>query len=180
MTTIYDFGTAEGEMVSLDDYKKARRFSRLWKISAKAWKHAESAKSGFAEMWHGRAIELQSAVIGRDKTIEDLRAQLAAREQDFRTQNTLLAKIAELKRRNEELEKSKLDEVARQEYTDCVLSAGHTDHEIDTVYLRFEREGEEPTTIYLRPDEALSVIWLLSGCLWSAEIAVQHREEEKS
>jgi hypothetical protein len=45
-----------------------------------------------------------------------------------------------------------------------------TDHKIDTVYLRFERDGEEPTTLYLRPDEVMACIWLLSGVLWSKEI----------
>lgn len=67
-----------------------------------------------------------------------------------------------------------LHELARQEYSNCALSSGHTDHEIDTIYLRFERDGEEPTTLFLRPDEALSCIWLLSGSLWSQKIGELH------
>jgi hypothetical protein len=65
-----------------------------------------------------------------------------------------------------------LEELGRQEYTNCALSSGKvTGHEPDTIYLRFERGIEEPTTLYLREDEALAVIWLLSGSLWSASIA---------
>ena len=61
-----------------------------------------------------------------------------------------------------------LEETGRQPYVDMVLSAGLVEgHPHDTIYLKLEREGEEPTTILLRTDEALSAVWLLSGALWS-------------
>ena len=66
-----------------------------------------------------------------------------------------------------------LEEISRQPYADSVLSAGLVRGcGPDTVYLRFERlaEDEEPTTILMRPDEALAVTWLLSGVLWSERI----------
>jgi len=66
-----------------------------------------------------------------------------------------------------------LEEISRQPYADSVLSAGLVGGcGPDTVYLRFERlaEDEEPTTILMRPDEALAVTWLLCGVLWSERI----------
>lgn len=61
-----------------------------------------------------------------------------------------------------------LHETTRQPYANCCFSAGLTErHPIDTVYLRFEREGEEPTTILLRADEALAVVYVLTGAVWS-------------
>lgn len=63
-----------------------------------------------------------------------------------------------------------LQEIASQPYDNCTLSAGLvTGIEPDTIYLMLERE--EDYTIYLREDEAISVIWLLSSALWSASIA---------
>jgi hypothetical protein len=44
-------------------------------------------------------------------------------------------------------------------------------HPVDTIYLKLEREEEEPTLILLRRDEALTITWLLSGALWSEEQA---------
>ena len=65
-----------------------------------------------------------------------------------------------------------LEELAHQEYENCCLSSGKvTGKEPDTIYLMFEREGEEDKTLYLRPDEALSIVWLLSGTLWSNRIS---------
>lgn len=66
-----------------------------------------------------------------------------------------------------------LHEVIRQEYdkNSCVLSAGIVEgHPIDTLFLRLARDGEEPTNILLRPDEAQAIIWLLSGALWSHQM----------
>lgn len=61
-------------------------------------------------------------------------------------------------------------ESGRQEYTDCVFSAGLVSGiEPDTIYLRLMRD--EPTTLFLRPDEAQAIITILSGALWSSQIA---------
>lgn len=65
------------------------------------------------------------------------------------------------------------DEVLRQEYlgNNCVFSAGFvTGHEVDTMYLRFEKDGAEPEIIHLRPDEMACIAWLASGVLWSSEV----------
>lgn len=65
------------------------------------------------------------------------------------------------------------DEVLKQEYSknNCVFSAGFVEgHPVDTMYIRLEREGEEPTIILLRPDEMASIAWLASGVLWSNEM----------
>lgn len=64
--------------VLLAENAALRRWAMAWKRAAKSWKHAEKTKSGLAQMWYDRAIELQSAVIGRDKLIDDLESQLAA------------------------------------------------------------------------------------------------------
>lgn len=59
-------------------------------------------------------------------------------------------------------------EVDTQPYTDARLSSGRvTGCDPDTIYLRFERAGEEPTTIHLRPDEAVRIAALLSNAVWS-------------
>lgn len=59
-------------------------------------------------------------------------------------------------------------EVSAQPYLNCRFSAGLVDgHHVDTIYLKFEREGEEMRTIYLRQDEAQAVLTVLSGALWS-------------
>ncbi len=61
-----------------------------------------------------------------------------------------------------------LTETGRQPYSDTGFSAGIVEgHSIDTIYLKLARNGEEPTTILFRRDEALAVVWLLSGALWS-------------
>lgn len=64
-------------------------------------------------------------------------------------------------------------EVVRQEYcgNNCVFSAGFVEGEnkpeVDTVYLRLEKDGVEPTTLLLRPDEMQIITWLSSGVMWS-------------
>lgn len=51
--------------------------------------------------------------------------------------------------------------------------------EPDTVYLRIDRDDGKPTTIMLRPDEALAVLHVLSGALWSKLILeVDDKEQE--
>ena len=65
------------------------------------------------------------------------------------------------------------DEVLRQEYSgnNCIFSAGFvTGHEIDTMYIRLEKDGLEPEIILLRPDEMACIAWLASGVLWSNEM----------
>jgi len=58
-----------------------------------------------------------------------------------------------------------------QPYEDCTFSAGLVEGiEPDTLYLRVQRDGEEPLTLFLRPDEMLALIWVASGALWSAEM----------
>jgi len=65
--------------------------------------------------------------------------------------------------------------ILEQPYENCTISAGIAEGiEPDTVYLRFERE--EPTTIFMRPDEMLAVLWACSGTLWSVELAGQIEE----
>lgn len=68
----------------------------------------------------------------------------------------------------------KLEETGRQPYADSLLSAGLVHgHPADTIYLQFERLAgdEEPTTILVRADEALAILWLLSGALWSQRVS---------
>ena len=67
--------------------------------------------------------------------------------------------------------KGKFWRAAVQEYQNCEISAGLIwGLQPDTVYLRFDKDGEKPTTILLRPDEVLAVLHVLSGALWSKEI----------
>jgi len=62
-----------------------------------------------------------------------------------------------------------------QEYKDCIFSAGLVyDIEPDVVYLRLEKDGEEATTLFLRPDEAMALLYCLSGALWSLEMIERH------
>ena len=66
--------------------------------------------------------------------------------------------------------------VCRQPYANCYFEAGLVEgHPVDTMYLRLFREGKS-TMIYLRPDEAAALAWVLNGALWSSLIK---NEEEK-
>lgn len=57
-----------------------------------------------------------------------------------------------------------------QEYEDCMFSAGLVSGiEPDVAYLRIEGKGE-PLTLFLRTDEALAILHVLSGTLWSIEM----------
>jgi hypothetical protein len=64
-------------------------------------------------------------------------------------------------------------EVQRQEYSgnSCVFSAGFVEGEnkpeVDTMYLKLEKDGVEPTILLLRPDEMQIIGWLSSGVVWS-------------
>ena len=61
-----------------------------------------------------------------------------------------------------------LKEIEAQPYRGTRFSAGLAEgHPVDTVYLKLERWPEEPTVILLRRDEALALIRLLAGALWS-------------
>ena len=74
---------------------------------------------------------------------------------------------------NDNGRKGKFERVIVQPYQNCELSAGLIEGlEPDTIYLRFDRDNTKPTTIFLRPDEAQAVIWVLTGALWSKEITV--------
>ena len=60
-------------------------------------------------------------------------------------------------------------ELMRQPYENMIMSAGLVSgHPVDTIYFRLERE--EDWMLLLRRDEALALVWLLSGVCWSEEI----------
>src|SRR6266516_1328616 len=47
-----------------------------------------------------------------------------------------------------------LREVTAQPYENCKISAGFVSgHPVDTLYLKLERDGEQPTIFVFRPDE---------------------------
>lgn len=72
-----------------------------------------------------------------------------------------------------------LIQLTRQEIGDksTVFSAGAVQgDETNSLYLKLEREGQEPTTILLKADEAASLLWCLSGALWS-ELDRRARQE---
>lgn len=64
-------------------------------------------------------------------------------------------------------------EIIRQEYdgNNCVIRAGFVEGEnkpeVDTTFLRLEKDGVEPTTLLLRPDEMQIIAWLAAGVIWS-------------
>jgi hypothetical protein len=61
--------------------------------------------------------------------------------------------------------------VAKQPYRNCEISAGLImGLEPDTIYLRFDRDNDRPTTFMLRRDEVEAIIYVLSGALWSSTI----------
>jgi len=63
-------------------------------------------------------------------------------------------------------------EMASQPYTNASFSAGLVvGAEPDTVYLRHDKDGEEPLIILLRPDELQAIQWVCAGALWSLEMA---------
>ena len=67
-----------------------------------------------------------------------------------------------------------------QPYADCDFSAGMVaGAEPDTLYFRLVRDGEEPLTILLRPDEMLAIIWVCSGALWSQTVLDDEDSDEQ-
>lgn len=64
-------------------------------------------------------------------------------------------------------------ELIRQEYdgNSCIIRGGFVEGEnkpsVDTIFLRLEKEGVEPTTLLLRPDEMQAIAWIASGTVWS-------------
>ena len=61
-------------------------------------------------------------------------------------------------------------ELFRQPYSNGKYIAGGIleGHPDDTVYLHFGRDGVEGgAEIFLRPDEAASIVWILGACLYS-------------
>ncbi len=66
-----------------------------------------------------------------------------------------------------------LHEVSKQPYIGMIISSGLCEgHKFDSVYLKLKREGEAPLTLFLRRDEALTIIRLLADALWSEQIAL--------
>ncbi len=71
-------------------------------------------------------------------------------------------------------------EIIRQEYggNNCVVSAGFVEGEnkpeVDTCYLRLEKDGVAPTVLLLRPDEIQSIAWVASGTVWAHLIKCNH------
>lgn len=66
----------------------------------------------------------------------------------------------------------KFTELIRQEYTgnNCVFSGGLVENanpKCDTLYISLEKDGVEPITILLRPDEIASLNWICAGLLFS-------------
>jgi len=60
------------------------------------------------------------------------------------------------------------EEIVSQPYANCRFSAGVVSGiPPDTIYLCLGRDGEDPTTFFFRPDEALAILHVLSGALWS-------------
>jgi len=69
-------------------------------------------------------------------------------------------------------------EIADQPYENVRFSAGFVNgHPIDTVYLRLERNEEDPLTILLRPDEMAAIQHVTAGVLWSHLVATIDRAE---
>lgn len=64
-------------------------------------------------------------------------------------------------------------EIIRQEYTNnnCIVRGGfvkgNNKPSVDTVFLRLEKDGVEPTTLLLTPDEMQAIVWVTSGTIWS-------------
>ena len=64
-----------------------------------------------------------------------------------------------------------LEKVVEQPYKDASFRAGLVQgHEVDTIYFEIDRDERPQLTMLLRSDEALALIWVLSGALWSEQI----------
>jgi hypothetical protein len=64
-------------------------------------------------------------------------------------------------------------EIIRQEYggNNSILSAGFAEGEnkpeVDSIYIKLEKDNVDPTILLLRPDEAQALAWISSGVIWS-------------
>ena len=72
----------------------------------------------------------------------------------------------------------KFTEIIRQEYTgnNCIFSGGTvvgSKVPEDTMYIRWEKDGVEPTMILMRPDEIAVVNWICAGLLYTDRIGVK-------
>ncbi len=71
-------------------------------------------------------------------------------------------------------------ELIRQEYAgnNCIISAGFVEGDdkpdVDTCYLRLEKDGVKPTVLLLRPDELQSISWVSAGVVWSHLMNQKH------
>ena len=66
--------------------------------------------------------------------------------------------------------KIKLHETTKQPYADFSVSAGLVEgHEVDTIYLKMDHK-EKPVTLLLREDEALAIVWCLTGAVWCCSV----------
>ena len=77
-----------------------------------------------------------------------------------------------------------LESVCEQPYEGACFRAGRVEgHDVDEMYFELEREGKPQLTVLLRDDEALALIWVMSGAVWSGMIgekekAVEHGSTE--
>jgi hypothetical protein len=63
-------------------------------------------------------------------------------------------------------------EIIKQKHENCcTISAGLVDGgdrpREATIYVKVERDTVSPTVLFLRPDDAQTLIWALSSVLWS-------------
>lgn len=76
----------------------------------------------------------------------------------------------------------RFSEMCRQVYAgnNCVFSAGFVEgHAIDTVYLKWEKDGSEANMLLLTPDELAAIVWVGNGALWSL-LYFQREQGDKS
>lgn len=68
-----------------------------------------------------------------------------------------------------------------QPYQDCVFSAGLVAGlGVDTIYFKVQREGDsEPYILFLRPDEAQAIAFVVSGALWSQQTIEMDLEDAR-
>jgi len=125
---------------------------------------------------NANGVRTESSCSGHDKSkatamIKPSGAE-RAQELGYQTQYIEDRGLFEIKLRGYMPESSiVLKETGQQPYTDTKFSAGLVEgHAHDTIYLKLERGIEEPLTLFLRHDEALTLIWLLSGALWSEQV----------
>lgn len=73
-----------------------------------------------------------------------------------------------------------LTPISRQDYENCFFEAGLlVGHPTDTLYLRYGRAQEEPTIVFLRPDEMMALIWCLSGTVWSTMMSALEENDAR-